>query len=321
MKKLRNFLQNDLWILFLDIIAVNISYYMALLIRFFVAFRFSPFADKYMPYFYRFAPWYTVLAIFVFACFRLYGGMWRYAGLNDMNRIICANLVTAVIHVVGTLLFVARMPISYYIIGAFLQFLAIIVIRFSYRFVEVEKSRLERRKGEQVPALVVGSGEYGQKIVHYLYENTPFRVVLIAGDDSGRFMDGVPIIPMENIQKQIDSKKIQAIFIADENLTKEQRKALDSTGVEVRDYTGYLNNLSGVLPLSSLLDVTEGPVTIVIKGRERVYASAREARNSLVDRYDVKSVQSPRIEIKKSYTDESWIREYEEETGEDVSFF
>lgn len=321
MKKLKNFIENDLWILFLDIIAVNASYYMALLIRFFIAFRFTSSLGHYMEYFYRFTPFYTVLAILVFAGFRLYGGMWRYAGLNDMNRIITANIVTAIIHVAGTLLFVARMPISYYLLGAFIQLFAIMVIRFSYRFIEMEKSRLERRKGEHVPALVVGSGEYGQKIVHYLYDNTPFRAVAIAGEDSGRFMDGIPIVPMEDIQKQIENKKIQAIFIADENLTKEQRKALYATGLEVQDYTGYLSNLSGVLPLSSLLEVTEGPVTIVIKGKEKVYPSAQDARNSLVERYDVKSVQSPRIELRKSYTDESWIQEYEEETGEDVSFF
>lgn len=321
MNKIRNFLKFDLWILILDIIAVNLSYYMTLLIRFYVAFEFSSLAGKYLNYFYQFAPYYTVMAIIVFACFRLYGGMWTYAGLNDMNRIIGANIVTAIIHVAGTLLFVARMPISYYIIGAFLQLFAIMIIRFSYRFIELEKSRLEKKRGEYIPALVVGSGEYGQKIVHYMYDNTQIRVVLIAGDNSGRFMDGIPVIPMEDIQKQVESKKIQIILIADKNLTKEQRNAIDATGVEVKDYTGYLSNLSGALPLSSLLEVTEGPVTIVINDQERVYSSANEARDSLMERYDVKSVHTPRIELKKNHTDESWIKEYEEETGEDVSFF
>ena len=53
----------------------------------------------YLTAFWQFAPFYTVLAIAVFAAFRLYGGMWRYAGINDMNRIILANLCTSVVQI------------------------------------------------------------------------------------------------------------------------------------------------------------------------------------------------------------------------------
>ena len=54
---------------------------------------------------------------FVQVTLRLYGGMWRYAGLNDMNRIIGANFCTTVVMVMGTLLFIRRMQITYYAIG------------------------------------------------------------------------------------------------------------------------------------------------------------------------------------------------------------
>ena len=104
LKKFLSGITRDLWIMLLDIIAVNAAYFLALMVRLYVNFEWREVArDYYLPAFIRFAPVYTVLVILVFAAFRLYGGMWRYAGMNDMNRIICASAVTAVIQVVGTL--------------------------------------------------------------------------------------------------------------------------------------------------------------------------------------------------------------------------
>ena len=74
--------------------------------------------NRYMPAWVGFTPWYTMLALIIFMAFRLYGGMWRYAGINDMNRIIGASAVTTVLHVAGTIIFFTRMPLTYYIIGA-----------------------------------------------------------------------------------------------------------------------------------------------------------------------------------------------------------
>ena len=53
--------------------------------------EFRPTVSYYQTDFLKFAPFYTILCILVFAIFRLYGGMWRYAGINDMNRIIGAS--------------------------------------------------------------------------------------------------------------------------------------------------------------------------------------------------------------------------------------
>ena len=116
MKKKKNriiqFIKGDLWIVLLDILAVNAAYFLALVIRFYVKGFREIATEAYIPAFIRFAPFYTLLAIIVFIAFKLYGGMWRYAGINDMNRIIGASLVTAVLHVVGTALFIRRMPIT-----------------------------------------------------------------------------------------------------------------------------------------------------------------------------------------------------------------
>ena len=105
-----------------DIFVVNISYYLALVIRFWVNNNFRPIANNvYIPAYENFTPYYTILTIIVFIVFQLYSSKWKFAGLNDLNRILSANIVTAIIHVLGTILFVQRMPITYYCIGAFIQ--------------------------------------------------------------------------------------------------------------------------------------------------------------------------------------------------------
>ncbi len=323
MQKIKNFLHYNAWTLLLDILAVNLAYFGALLIRFYVNFQFTSNIGYYLEHFYDFTPIYTVAAILVFFLFKLYGGMWIYAGLNDMNRIITANVVTSVIQIVGSLIIVGRMPVSYYAIGGFLQFLMVAGIRFGYRFIRMEKGKIAKSKEDTIPALVIGSGDYGRKVVRHLEQGTPFRAVVIAGAASGRNMDGIPVVSLDEVEEQIKSKGIKAIFIADDALTKEQREKISqfSKGLEVRDFTGYLSNLSGSMPVSSLLEIAKGPVTLVMDGQEKVFDSAREALNTLPQRYEVKSISTPRIELEKGVTDESWIKEYKDETGEDVSFF
>ena len=327
MKKIWNKLAKDLWIILLDIIAVNGAYYLALVMRFFVHGEFRPIAEtKYIPGFLHFAPFYTVLCLLVFALFRLYGGMWRYVGINDMNRIIGASLVTGVIHVVGTTLFVCRMPVTYYLIGAAIQFIFIAVIRFGYRIFLVEKKKVASMKTPAVPSMIIGAGETARKVLHFL-EDTPFRATVVVDEKSaGKTMYGIPVAA------DIDAAlpKVKAVFIADNSLSAEARSEIkakaEAAGAEVQDYTGYIANLGGNIPVATLLEITEGPVTLVVDGQQKSFASGQEALQSLKDRYDVTAIQSPEITLRKFASSayvgyEAWAQQHKEETGEDVSFF
>ena len=85
MKKQLSLLAKDFWVVLLDIIAFNAAYFLALILRFYVNFALRPIAIKrYMPALIGFAPWYTVLCLIVFIIFRLYGGMWKYAGIKAL---------------------------------------------------------------------------------------------------------------------------------------------------------------------------------------------------------------------------------------------
>ena len=152
-----------------DIFAVNAAYFCALVVRFYVASEFNVWAVRYIPAFADFAPFYTLVCIVVFALFRLYNSRWKYAGLNDLNRIALANLVTCIVQVAGSMLFFMRMPVTYYLIGAVIQFTLITISRFSYRFFIFELGRVRKlRSKTNINVMVVGVGETSRIVIKHL---------------------------------------------------------------------------------------------------------------------------------------------------------
>ena len=342
--------------LILDIIAANAAYYLGLVIRFSTNLEIKPEAmDPFLPGYTHFAPFYTVIVVVVFYLFRLYGGMWRYAGLNDMNRIIGANIVTCIIQVVGTILFVKRMPISYYIIGAVLQFGFVVIIRFSYRFILAERQKIASKRVQSVATVVVGAGDMGRRAVKHFTDHTAFGVSVIYDErNAGMTQDGIHVVGGD-FAEVLQTYKIEAICIADTTISSETKKAIteagESGGLELIDFTGKFSNIGGSISLTALLEMADGPVEIVISGgagqagaaKDRegtIYNSGSEAMEAITGRYEVVSVgvsdkdarsgqeQSAGahlcIELKKPGHDtayEKWMQRYKEETGGEVSFF
>lgn len=256
-KRVLKVLRDDLWVILLDIIAVNAAYYLALLIRFFVGGKFLT-SLRELPYAYsKFAPFYTVICIIVFFLFRLYGGMWRYAGVRDINRIIGASIVTTIIQIVGTLLFVQRMPLTFYFIGAALQFIFIILIRFSYRFVIVERKKFG---GKKANAIVIGANDQGRYVIGMLDNGPNYRPACIIDDEyDGKNMDGIPVHRMDEIEEVIGKYSIGCIAIA--NTDAERREKISAIckykGITLRDYSAFFN-YDGEVEDGTVIEATTG---------------------------------------------------------------
>ena len=264
MKKFWNSIAKDLWIVLLDILAVNAAYFLALLIRFYVNYEFRPTVSYYLNDFLTFAPFYTVLCIIVFSFFHLYGGMWQYAGLNDMNRIIGASAVTALLHVVGTALFVRRMPITYYIIGAILQFLFVSLIRFGYRIWIVEKKKIENSRRPGSASMIIGAGEAAKRMIRDIEDSDSFRPVCVLdskGGTYGKMMDGIPVYGgIDRLSNAINQYDIKNIFIADPLLQPEIKSEIEKVckerDINLQDY-GYSIYLSGNEDLNDTREVVK----------------------------------------------------------------
>ncbi len=287
MNKLKDTIAKDLWVVLLDLIAVNLSYYLAFYFRFYVNLKLGlENAEKYRDAFLGFAPFYSIFAIIIFAAWHLYGGLWRYAGVNDMNRIIMANICTAVVYVGGTAAFFIRMPIAYYAVGGILQFVFVVIIRFCYRALLVEKKKLRSRGLTKINTIVVGSDEDGRRVVKTLEETENYRPVFVIGSGTGT-MDGIPIIKLT----EADWKDIGAVFIADPLLpssTRDEIRSLaEKAGAEFHEYTGYFSNLGGKLSVTELLAVIHKPLIISIDGRETEYKDGQDALTALTGKYEV----------------------------------
>ena len=126
-----------------DYVAVIGAYFLALWLRF--DGRFSAIPEQYMTPYIRFVFPFGLLCLGIFALFHLYRSMWRYASFTELERTFAASVAASVLHSIGITVFCARMPISYYLLGATIQFVFLVSVRFAYRFLQMIRSR--RRSG------------------------------------------------------------------------------------------------------------------------------------------------------------------------------
>lgn len=327
-------------LMILDGLAVYFSYYLALVIRFTTASQFRPIADEYLPYFYQFAPWYTLVCLGVFVVFRLYDSRWKHAGLNDLNRIFLANFVTAVVQVAGTLIFVRRMPITYYAIGAAIQFVLTAIIRFAYPLVTMERARFSKLGQTHINVMIVGDSETGRVVRHQI-ENDPNNaarpVCVFSHRDSGtrNLLDGIPVVSgMEHMKGYLRKYDVQCVILADSIMPPETRAQIKQickeSNVEVQDFSGYLTNEGQSVTLQKLMEYTSGPVEIMLDGMTKTFANGEQALMACPGKYTVKRIYANKdrvgVEIIRrtvilNDTNEDWVKDTEREIGNEISFF
>ena len=325
-----------------DILAVNLSYFIALIVRFYVNFEFNEWAVRYVPAFLEFAPIYTVCCLVIFYFFKMYNSRWQYAGLSDLNRILCACAVTCVVQILGSVIFVLRMPVTYYLIGAVIQFTLIAASRFSYRIIllETERAKSRKRKDDLVKVMIVGVGETCHVILRHFEQNSdnaarPVCLLDFRADGLGDVMQGLPVIGgVEKIPEAIKKYGVECVILADATMPQDVRKRVRDIcakeEVEVQDFAGYFQEARGAVTLRGLLEYTKGEVELVINGSSQTFVNGEQAALSVTGKYVVKSVSAKDsrlvVELQKDVlvpndVKEDWVRSYEQESGEDISFF
>ena len=85
-------------LLIYDAIAVNVSFFSALWVRFDC--RFSMIPARYLSAWLHFTPIYTVFCLIVFWMLKLYMSMWRFASFSELLRITFASLLMSVLHII-----------------------------------------------------------------------------------------------------------------------------------------------------------------------------------------------------------------------------
>lgn len=327
-----------------DIIAVNAACYLALLTRFYVAKQFHSAAAQYIEAYTGYAPYYTILCLVIFCCFSLYSGIWKYAGFNDLNRIVGANVVCFIVHIIGTLILLRgtpliRMPISFYCLSAFTQTCLITASRFSYRLLLMEKVRVANNgKGATINAMVIGAGGTGKIVLQELEREKTVRPVCALNYKEigfGSLLDGVPVVNgVENLKGAIEKYRVNFVIIASAVMPQEVRNRIKDicreASVEVQDYSGFFQGFGGSVTLKNLAECADGKVELVVNGEHQQYADCEQALVNAAGKYVVKSISARADTLVIELTDHSvvqndlnadWVKDQEKETGEAISFF
>lgn len=255
-----------LYLMAYDILAINTAYFLALWIRFDCRFQVIP--TTYLYSYLKFVPIYTVFSLVVFKGLRLYQSIWRFASYTELTRVTLASVVTGIFHATAITLLFARMPLTYYIFGFLIQFILIIGIRFSYRFVLLERGRrtnVENQPDVKGRVMLVGAGNAGRMILRDIKsaKETNDRVVCIIDDNPNkwtRFIDGVQVVGGRNdILENVEKYKVNKIYVAIPSASVEDKRAIlnicKEAGCELKNMPGMYQFMTGEAKVSALKEV------------------------------------------------------------------
>ena len=278
-RRTRHWLLISSYFVLYDILAVNIAFFSALLLRF--DFHFGNIPPEFLKTFCSFAPIYTVICLIVFSICHLYQGVWRFASTSELLHCICATVLTGILHIVGTLFF-KRMPVSYYITGIILQFLLIVGGRFFYRFVLLLHRIRRNNMKENARVMIVGAGSAGQLILRDIMKTDTCRenACCFIDDDRSkwrRYIDGVPIIGgRDDILYGVEKYDIDKIYIAIPSATAEQKRDIlnicSETKCELKQLPGIYQLLNGEVTVNAMRKVSVEDLL----GRDPIKVNLRE---------------------------------------------
>lgn len=219
--------------------------------------------------------------------FGLYNSLWRFASFSELNRVLVAWAISTAIQIIGITLFVRRMPISYYIIGAVFQLFFTTVVRFSYRYITLLRSTRENQETAKHNVMIIGAGSSGQMIIRELKHSDKVHSIprCVIDDNPNKWrrtMEGVPIVGgRDDIMNAVEKYHIDLIYFCIPSATPVQRRDFlnicKETGCELKALPGVYQLANGDIAVSKMK-----PVAIEdLLGREPIKVDMTGIFNSL----------------------------------------
>lgn len=288
---------NQMWIkkvlmlVLADILIVLISYFMALLLRF--DFVFSSIPEEYLMGYLWSMPFWIISTIVIFYICRLYHSIWRLASVAELQMILIAYSILAVVYSLGMLFMQMHMPRSYYFIGFLLNFLMTTGLRFSYRLMRfwVNSRNTNADTGGEMHAkdhvMVIGAGAAGQALIKEIINSKKLntQVVCIIDDNPtkhGRVLEGITIVgDRYSIPEMAKKYKVDRIIYAIPEAAADDRKAIlnicKDTGCRLQTVPGVYQLVNGEVSVSRLRNVE---ITDLL-GRAQVQVNMDEIYSSI----------------------------------------
>ena len=89
-------------------------------------------------------PIYSLVSLVMHNILKLYQSIWKFASFAELKRIVSVTGFLGLFHAILITLLFKRMPISYYIVGAAIQFMLVVAVRFAYRFILLERNKVKK---------------------------------------------------------------------------------------------------------------------------------------------------------------------------------
>ena len=261
-----------------DSLALSFSYLIALWLRYDL--RYSTIDTIYIERWKAFLPFYILGSLAVFWFLKLYKSIWRFASYSELLRVSMATVICSFFHIIGITFFWGRMPISYYVIGAILQYLAVLGIRFSYRFVLLLRKVNNKKNLHRI--MVIGAGSAGQMLIRDIHRSGEVdgTVVCIIDDNKnkwGRLIDNIPVVGgRESILEAVEKFAVDKIFLAIPSATVSQRRDIlqicNETTCELKNLPGMYQLVTGQVSASAMRKVSVEDLL----GRDPIKVDLRE---------------------------------------------
>lgn len=243
----------------LDIIALNISYLLALLIRFegqvpnlFLKISFSNFIII------------TIIKIGIYYLLKLYSSIWEYASVSELVEICGATLLGNLVSAIYITLSGITFSYSIMAIVSFLDILFIGGIRFLLRGTRLLQYRFTKRKGLK-KVLIVGAGAAGAMTLkefkrHRTLYSDPVGFIDDDPKKVGKGINGVPILGNhKDIYKICQKKNIDEIIIAIPSAKGSEIKKIinecKKTSCKTKILPGFYELIDGKVSVSKIRNV------------------------------------------------------------------
>jgi FlaA1/EpsC-like NDP-sugar epimerase len=207
-------------------------------------------------------PWTVLIQAAIFYYFGLYRGIWRYASLSDLKRIVLAVLTASAVVIAVLSMLRAGVPRSVFVLDPLLLAFGMAGSRMAFRM------RRERRVAaalslQREPVLVLGAGEAGAKLISELHRSKSWRVIGVLDDDRmkrGREIHGVPVLgAMSELSHWCATLSVGKAIIALPSASHQTRRRAveicEAAGIRAMTVPSYHDLVSGKVTVSQIRHV------------------------------------------------------------------
>ena len=249
-----------------DAVIVNLAAVVTLLIRFSIDGMtvWNSAFEWYLKLYLGYAVINTVVTIVMFALFNLYNSLWEFAGYNELVRIGCASVASALVNFVLMMVIEdSRMPLSFPIVYSMLLAAGTGTLRLIYR--ALHRKRADRSTAEKKRTMLIGGGQAGAMVLReFRYSaHSENKVVCVIDDDRskwGNFIQGVKIVGgKESIVLAAEKYNVEEIILAIPSASR--RQTLDileichATGCKLRTLPGLYQLANGEVSIQKIREV------------------------------------------------------------------